>query len=342
MDGGSTPISTAGLMCYEGEGCLLERSNGVDEILNFGAEIDEEYVEMLIEREAGDDVGFKGLGFDSDPSDGCLEKSSNWIRDARLDAVKWMLNVRALFGFQFSTVYLAMTYFDQFISQQSIDNGKYWAVRLLSVSCLSVAAKMEEEQKVPALSDYPLGDFMFDKCVIQKMEVLVLSILEWKMASVTPFAYFSYFIDKFCGDSVSSKLKDQYMIKATQCVMDMMQEMNLMSRRPSSLAAAAILAALDLQLNEKALGVKLEVIRSSRSLNNEEILSLFSFLHETEKKKCKTPVVDILSNPSSSRGCSLAVDDKSVSATSIIGTKRLLSYNSNDKDHESSSKKTHQ
>lgn len=79
-----------------------------------------------------------------------------------------------------------------------------WAIRLLSVACLSLAAKMEE-CRVPALSEFAVDDYVFEDKVIQRMELLVLSTLEWKMSSVTPFAYLHFFILKFCGEEARLK-----------------------------------------------------------------------------------------------------------------------------------------
>lgn len=75
-----------------------------------------------------------------------------------------------------------------------------WAIRLLSVACLSLAAKMEE-CNVPMLSEFPTQDYDFGSKVIERMELLVLSTLEWNLGSITPFPYLNYFINKFCGDS---------------------------------------------------------------------------------------------------------------------------------------------
>lgn len=81
-----------------------------------------------------------------------------------------------------------------------------WAIRLLSVACLSLAAKMEE-CRVPALSEfYHIDEYNFHGSVIQRMELLVLHTLEWKMNVVTPFAYLHYFIAKFCSESSSKEL----------------------------------------------------------------------------------------------------------------------------------------
>ena len=75
-----------------------------------------------------------------------------------------------------------------------------WAIRLLSLACLSLAAKMEQSTVTP-LSAYKLQEYDFNNQQIQRAELLVLSTLEWKMGSITPFSYMNYFINKFCGES---------------------------------------------------------------------------------------------------------------------------------------------
>lgn len=75
-----------------------------------------------------------------------------------------------------------------------------WAIRLLSLACLSLAAKMEQSTVTP-LSAFKVQEYDFDNQQIQRAELLVLSTLEWKMGSITPFSYMSYFINKFCGES---------------------------------------------------------------------------------------------------------------------------------------------
>lgn len=76
------------------------------------------------------------------------------------------------------------------------------------MACLSLAAKMEE-QRVPLLSEYPIEEYRFENKVIKNMELLILSTLEWKMGSPTPFAYLHYFFTKFCTDSRSEKIITQ-------------------------------------------------------------------------------------------------------------------------------------
>lgn len=82
---------------------------------------------------------------------------------------------------------------------------KVWAIRLLSVACLSVAAKIEECH-VPMLPEFPVSGYgLFESKAIQRMELLVLTELEWKMGSLTPFSYLNYFIHKFAANEEISK-----------------------------------------------------------------------------------------------------------------------------------------
>ena len=76
------------------------------------------------------------------------------------------------------------------------------------MACLSLAAKMEE-LKVPALSEFPVEDFNFESKVIQRMELLVLNTLEWKMGSTTPFSFIPYFISKLSIESPPSNKVSQ-------------------------------------------------------------------------------------------------------------------------------------
>jgi cyclin D5 len=83
---------------------------------------------------------------------------------------------------------------------------KDWAIRLLSIACLSLAAKMEE-YNVPGLSKFQLDDnYFFDGKVVQKMELFVLSTLDWNMGIITPFSFLSYFIKMFCNESSSNPI----------------------------------------------------------------------------------------------------------------------------------------
>ncbi|KVH99449.1 Cyclin-like protein [Cynara cardunculus var. scolymus] len=107
---------------------------------------------------------------------------------------------RTFLRFRFRTAYLSVTYIDRFLSKGLINSDKHWAIRLLSVACLSLAAKMEESN-APALTEFPTDEYTFDSSVIQRMELLVLTTLDWRMHSITPFDFIRCFISCFCTES---------------------------------------------------------------------------------------------------------------------------------------------
>lgn len=70
----------------------------------------------------------------------------------RGNAVDWMLKVKAHHEFSVLTIVLAMNYFDRFVSSVKFQEDEPWMVQLSAVTCLTLAAKVEETQ-VPLLLD---------------------------------------------------------------------------------------------------------------------------------------------------------------------------------------------
>lgn len=78
-----------------------------------------------------------------------------------------------------------------------LQQAKGWPFQLLSVACLSLAAKMEEPH-VPQLLDFQILEpgFIFEPKTVQRMELRVMANLNWRLSSVTSFDYLDYFISK--------------------------------------------------------------------------------------------------------------------------------------------------
>ncbi|WOH10180.1 hypothetical protein DCAR_0729643 [Daucus carota subsp. sativus] len=291
-----TSFSLPSLFCHEDESCFNDNFSSL-------SQSDDEFVQTLFDKETT---------FESGSSD--FSRELKW---ARLDAIKWTFNTRSIFGFHIRTAYLSLTYFDQFLSRRSIDIEKVWAIRLLAVACLSLAAKMEE-RKVPLLSEYYVDEFNFEGNMIQRMELLVLNALEWKLGLITPFEFIHYLITKFFGycspptDLVS---------KAMESVSSIIKEISLMDHRPSVIAAAAVLGASDERLTRAVMELKIDIIASWGSLEKEHIFSCHNLLVELEMEKSKTPNSLVSTN----------LQIKHLSSSSVtcggVGTKRKLSYN---------------
>ncbi|KAA0064442.1 cyclin-D5-2-like [Cucumis melo var. makuwa] len=281
---------------------------------------EDDYVDILLVKETS-------FGFRKDKS----LVLGNWMKCARLDAIAWILKVsfyfillllfwwtRNVFGFGCQTAYLSMIYFDRFLSRRAITNEKLWAIRLLAVACLSLAAKMEE-LKVPALSEFPVDDFNFESKVIQRMELLVLNTLEWKMGSTTPFSFIPYFISKLSIESPPSNKVSQIV----ELIWVMIRETNTQNHRPSVVAVAtAILATMDDRLTRKALELKMKSISQCRYLELEEVISCYNLMQELRLEKCREEA-DCLKSPDLSPTQMKPLDcSENSSVTSSIASKR--------------------
>ncbi|XP_012079400.1 cyclin-D5-1 isoform X2 [Jatropha curcas] len=314
----ASSLSFSSLLCLENEvSCFDQMEEEVEEDSFYDANNnfesclvleseDIEYIEKMFEKEMGLLGSANSYVMPSADSLSTTTNDSNWLRFARLDAIDWIFNTRALFGFRFHTAYLSVTYLDRFLSKRSIDDGKLWAIRLLSVACLSLAAKMEE-CRVPSLSEFPMEDYCFENKVIQRMELLVLNTLEWKMGSITPFSYLNYFISKICGESRPKET----ISRAVELILAVIKEINLLEHRPSVIAVAAVLAASDNQLTRQELDVKVKLISSTNFLEN-----------EIEMGKLKTPKQAF--SPNSINSC--------FTTSSGTGSKRRLTYNDCDQN----------
>ncbi|EMS53939.1 hypothetical protein TRIUR3_19238 [Triticum urartu] len=122
------------------------------------------------------------------------------------------LNTNARFLFSGKTAYVAVTYLDRFLAQRRVDRGKEWALQLLSVACLSLAAKVEEH-RVPRLPEFRPDEYDFDSASILRMELLVLGTLNWRMIAATPFPYLSCFAARFRHDERSA-----IVLRAVKCI----------------------------------------------------------------------------------------------------------------------------
>ncbi|XP_057488226.1 putative cyclin-D6-1 [Actinidia eriantha] len=138
--------------------------------------------------------------------------------------------------------YLAVNYLDRFLSNQGIPLAKPWVVKLLAISCVSLALKMRETKcSVSDIQEQNNGGFIFDTRTIQRMEVLILGTLQWRMRSITPFSFIDFFISLFT-------FKDPPLIqalkaRASEIIFKAQNDVNLLEFRPSIIAASASLSA---------------------------------------------------------------------------------------------------
>ncbi|XVF67424.1 hypothetical protein PTKIN_Ptkin10aG0120000 [Pterospermum kingtungense] len=210
----------------------------------------------------------------------CQDRSIDVI--ARQDSINWILKVHAYYNFSPVTAFLSLNYFDRFLSFYSLPQSNGWPFQLLSVACLSLAAKMEETQ-VPLLLDLQIFDRKFDfkPKTIQKMELLVMATLNWRLRSVTPFDYLHHFIRKL--PSCTNPLSDSFysiISASSDLILSTARGIDFLRFSPSTMAAAAVLCAagdgecLEFTVGDAFFheGVNKEMVRSCHQLMEEYLI----------------------------------------------------------------------
>ncbi|GLJ12130.1 hypothetical protein SUGI_0185050 [Cryptomeria japonica] len=236
---------------------------------------DDESVSLLVEKE-GDHM----------PQEGYLNSYRIRTLDLsiRQDAMGWILKVHAYYSFGPLTAYLAINYLDRFLSRYQLPQGKVWMLQLLSVACLSLAAKMEETD-VPLLIDLQIGDvkFVFEARTIQRMEGLVLTTLDWRLRSVTPFSFLDYFLHKATGDISPPRA---LIARSIDFILGTSKVIEFLEHRPSAIAASAVMCAAEEVMPSVAVDFK-RALSCCEILDNERIYSCYGVMQEQLDERAK-------------------------------------------------------
>lgn len=232
------------------------------------------------------------------------------LMEARREALEWMIRVNSHHNFSPMTLVLGVNYFDRFMLSFGYQREKPWMTHLAAVACLSLASKVEETC-VPLLLDFQVEHTqIYEAKVIQRMELLVLSTLEWKMNVVTPLSYFGYLIRKLM-------LKKQFhwkiLCRCESLILSAILDPRFLCYVPSVLASATMLQTL----KEIGLWSTLEHqndVMDTLKLDKVKVEECYTFIQElssnekANKRKCYTSasrspnnVLDIVSNESSKK-----------------------------------------
>ncbi|KAJ4890998.1 Cyclin-D3-2 [Raphanus sativus] len=160
----------------------------------------------------------------------------------RKEALDWFFRVKSRYGFASSTALLAVNYFDRFITSIKFQADKPWMSQLVAVACLSLAAKVEEIH-VPLLIHLQVEEarYVFEAKTIQRMELLVLSTLKWRMHPVTPISFFDHIIRRL-GSECHQQL--DLFRDCERLLISVVADTKFMSYVPSVLATAIMIYAI--------------------------------------------------------------------------------------------------
>ncbi|XP_057505398.1 cyclin-D3-1-like isoform X2 [Actinidia eriantha] len=116
---------------------------------------------------------------------------------------------------------------------------KPWMSQLAAVACLSLAAKVEETH-VPLLLDLQVEEtkYAFEAKTIQRMEILVLSTLQWKMNPVTPLSFLDHITRRL---GFKNNLCWEFLRRCESLILCLVSDSRFMCYLPSVLASATML-----------------------------------------------------------------------------------------------------
>ncbi|XP_059283284.1 putative cyclin-D6-1 [Lycium ferocissimum] len=184
------------------------------------------------------------------------------------------------------TAYLAVNYIDRFLSKQVVLENKPWIVRILVMASLSLAAKMRKINLSLSHIINPISDsnrdedegLIFDLQSVNRMESLLLTTLNWRLRSITPFAFLQFFnlLFELSDASLSQSLED----RASDIIFSSHYEIKLLEYKPSTLAASAFLCAAH-ELIPHQVSFFLDAIKSKcQHIYKEELLNCWTVIRE--------------------------------------------------------------
>ncbi|KAL8540387.1 hypothetical protein ACS0TY_001843 [Phlomoides rotata] len=185
---------------------------------------------------------------------------------SRKEAVEWILRVNSHHGFSALTAVLAVNYLDRFLLNFKKD--KRWMLQLVAVASLSLAAKVEETS-VPLLLDLQVEDaeYLFEAKTIQRMELLILSSLKWRMNAVTPLSFLHHIVRRL-------RLKNynhwEFLRSSENLILSVIADSRFVRYLPSVLAAATMLHIINQVEPSNAIEYENQILGALK-INKEEV-----------------------------------------------------------------------
>ncbi|KAE9595024.1 hypothetical protein Lal_00041112 [Lupinus albus] len=198
----------------------------------------------------------------------------------RCEAVSFILQVQFSCNLEPFVTYLAINYLHRFMSRQEIQQGKPWLLRLVAISCLSLASKMKN-------TPFSVSDIQEQGCVleaqcVQKMEFLILGALNWRMRSITPFPFLHFFIS--LSEFIDQALKETLKERASEIIFNAQNEFKILEYKPSTIAACALMSASH-ELSPAQYSILRDSITSCEYIDEETLSKCFNLIQEMETKE---------------------------------------------------------
>ncbi|KAK4714275.1 hypothetical protein R3W88_020182 [Solanum pinnatisectum] len=217
--------------------------------------------------------------------------NSDFLINIREATISIILQISQPFDSPFLS-YLAINYLDRFLSFHSIPDAKPWILKLIAVSCVSLAFKMKKtEYSVTDIQQD--GGTIFDIETIKRMELLILGGLKWRMRSITAFAFINFFVSLFKFKDLP--LQQALKARATEIIFTAQNEIKILQFKPSIISASALLSASHELFPLQFPCYKTAILNCSYV--HKDLLSCYDVMQEIVKKEYE-PILEMVSSTS--------------------------------------------
>ncbi|XP_029125073.1 putative cyclin-D6-1 [Cajanus cajan] len=220
------------------------------------------------------------------PSPNCLS-STHFHVSFRSEAISLILQVQFSCNLDLIVAYLAINYLHRFVSSQEIPPGKPWFLRLLVISCLSLASKMKNT--TISFLDTQKEGCNFKVQNIQKMELLILGALKWRVRSITPFSFLHFFLS--LAEIKDQTLKQALKERASEIIFNAQNDIKFLEYKPSTIAATALIFASH-ELFPKQYSILRASITACEYLDEEMLPKCFDLMQGMLRMEAKKLMMD--------------------------------------------------
>lgn len=121
-----------------------------------------------------------------------LDKHPGILPKMRAILLDWLIEVCEVYKLHRETFHLAMDYLDRYLSRTRATCKTQ--LQLIGITCLFIAAKMEEIYP-PKIAEFAyVTDGACDEADIQMQELGILQVLEWKVNTITAIAWLGIYL----------------------------------------------------------------------------------------------------------------------------------------------------
>ncbi|TRY60616.1 hypothetical protein DNTS_014007 [Danionella cerebrum] len=187
-----------------------------------------------------------------------MERHPNLQPKMRAILLDWLMEVCEVYKLQRETFYLGQDFFDRFMATQ--ENVLKTTLQLIGISCLFIAAKMEEiyPPKVHQFAYVTDGACAEDD--ILSMELIIMKELNWSLNPLTPVAWLNVYVQMAYLKESAELLVVQYpqatFVQIAELLDLCILDVRSLEFSTSLLAASALFHFSSLELVVKVSGLK--------------------------------------------------------------------------------------